>query len=223
MEIFIDTAKIAEVKRWLDCGVVDGVTTNPSIMFKDGISDVKGEVKKIAGLIKKKPLSVEVTTDDFDEMLSQARDFAGWADNIVVKIPVLNSEGAATLGVIQALAKQGLRVNATAVLSFNQAVLAAKAGAAYVSIFSGRVADEGHDPFIVIRSTAEWLMRWRYQSKIIVGSIRGAMDAQTAAMAGAHVITVPPQILDKMMAHKYSQSTARDFMEDAKKAFRSKK
>jgi transaldolase len=218
MEIFIDTAKIDEIRRWLDYGVIDGVTTNPSIMLKDGVVDVEAEVKKIAALIGKRPLSVEVTTNDLKEMLTQAQTFAGWSSNIVVKIPVINADGVPCLGVIQTLEKKGIRVNATAAMSFGQVVLTSKAGATYTSIFAGRVADEGSDPAEVIAKSVEWLTHWDSRTKIIVGSIRGVIDVQTSALAGAHVITIPPQLLLKMMDHKYTRSTVHDFVEDAKKA-----
>lgn len=218
MEIFIDTAKIDEIRRWLEYGVLDGVTTNPSIMYKDGVADIESEVKKIAALIGGRPLSVEVTTNDLDEMLEQAQTFARWASNIVVKIPVINADGVPCLGVIQALAKKGILINATAAMSFGQVLLTAKAGATYTSIFAGRVADEGNDPAVLIGGATEWLTRWRYKTKIIVGSIRGVLDIQTAALAGAHVITIQPPLLLKMMDHKYTRSTVHDFVEDAKKS-----
>ena len=218
MEIFIDTAKIDEIKRWMPSGVIDGVTTNPSIMYKDGIADIQGEVKKIAALIGEQPLSVEVTTNDLKEMMKQAQTFADWAPNIVVKIPVINEDGVPCLDVIAALEKKDIRVNATAALSFNQVMLTAKAGATYTSIFAGRVADEGNDPAVVIGHSVEWLEHWEYKTKIIVGSIRSVIDVQNAALAGAHVITIPPQFLVKMMDHKYTRSTVHDFVEDGRKA-----
>ena len=108
----------------------------------------------------------------------------------------------------------------TAILSFNQAILAAKAGATYVSIFAGRVADEGNDPGVIIRNVRSWLDMWGYTSKIIVGSIRGVMDVQAAALAGAHVVTIPPQFLPRMVDHKFTRDTVRQFNEDASKTAR---
>jgi len=217
MEIYIDTAKIDEIRRWLDYGVIDGVTTNPSIMLKDGVADIEAEVKKIAALVGKRPVSVEVTTNDLKEMLVQAKAFSRLAPNIVVKIPVINAQGVPCLGVIQELEKKGVPVNATAAMSFGQVVLTAKAGATYTSIFAGRVADEGNDPAVLISGAVEWLTRWNYKTKIIVGSIRGVIDVQNAALAGAHVVTIQPPILLKMMDHKYTRSTVHDFVEDARK------
>ncbi len=115
------------------------------------------------------------------------------------------------------LSQEGIGVNATAILSFNQAILAAKAGATYVSIFAGRVADEGNDPAIVIQNVRRWLDDWGLSAHIIVGSIRTVMDIQNAALAGTHIITVPPQFLPKMVDHRYSRETVRQFVQDAEK------
>ncbi len=222
MQIFIDTANLSEIRRWLEYGVVDGVTTNPAIMLKDGVSDVEAEVKAIAALVAQRPVSVEVTTNDLQEMVVQAETFAAWAPNIVIKIPVTNAEGEPCLGVIRSLEKKGIVVNATVAMSFGQVMLASKAGATYVSIFAGRVADEGHNPLTLITGAVEWLEMWRYKTRVIVGSIRGVIDVQAAALAGAHIITIPPQFLLKMMDHKYTRSTVRDFVEDARKVMNQK-
>ncbi len=218
MEIFLDTANLGEIGRWLDYGVLDGVTTNPSIMLKDGGYDLERRAKEIARLIEPRPLSVEVTTNDPEQMWRQAHEIATWAPNVVVKIPVINEYGQPCLGTVRQLADEGIRVNMTACLSYGQAILGAKAGATYVSIFAGRVADEGGDASRLIRQVAEWLRLWGSPTKIIVGSIREAINIQDAAQAGAHVITTPPQFLDRFIDHKYSRDTVRGFNEDAAKA-----
>ncbi len=218
MEIFIDSASTTEIKRWLAMGVIDGVTTNPSIMFKDGVYDAEAGAKQIAALVNPRPVSVEVTTNDLDEMLNQAQEFASWASNIVIKIPQITQDGVPCYGVISKLEKDGIKVNATAALSIGQVILAAKAGATYVSIFTGRVSDEGGNAPEVIRNSVEWLARGEYKSKIIVGSIRSVGDVLSAAIAGAHIITIPPQFLDKMADHKYTRDTVRQFVIDAQKA-----
>lgn len=218
MKIFIDSANFQEIEKWLHQGIVDGVTTNPSIMYKDQVTNIQEGAIRLASLIDPRPLSVEVTTNDLREMVEQGREFHRWADNVVVKIPVINEDGESCLGVIHTLKQEGIRINCTAILSFSQAILAAKAGAAYVSIFAGRVADEGHDPEPLIASVREWLERWGYDSEIIVGSIRSVIDVQTAAIAGAHIITIPPQFLPKMLDHKNSRATVRGFVSDAQKA-----
>jgi transaldolase len=217
MQIFIDSADEKQIETWLGQGIVDGVTTNPSIMFKDGITDIEAGALRICKLLGDRALSVEVTTNDREIMLKQARVFATWARSIVVKIPIVNEFGESCLGVIHRLTQEGIGVNATAILSFNQAVLAAKAGAAYVSIFAGRVADEGNDPAVVIRNVRQWLEQWDCPARIIVGSIRTVMDIQNAALAGAHIITIPPQFLPKMVDHRYTRETVRQFVQDAEK------
>jgi len=218
MQIFVDSANEREILHWLRQGVVDGVTTNPSIMWKDGMYDLEAGARRLCSLLGDRPLSVEVTSNDHEEMLSQARTFATWGRSIVVKIPVVNEFGESSLGVINELTGGGIRINATAILSFNQAVLAAKAGATYVSIFAGRVADEGNDPAVVIRNVRHWLDEWHYTAKIIVGSVRSVMDIQSAALAGAHIITVPPPFFAKMVDHKYTRDTVRQFNRDGEKA-----
>ncbi|HKW89167.1 MAG TPA: transaldolase family protein [Candidatus Acidoferrales bacterium] len=218
MKIFLDSADFQEIDKWTRQGIVDGVTTNPSIMFKDGVYDIEEGARRIGFLLGERPLSVEVTTNDPEEMIRQGRTFASCAPNIAVKIPIVNEQGESCLGVISSLSSEGIRVNTTAILSFNQAILAAKAGATYVSIFAGRVADEGNDPAIVIRNVRHWLDDWDEPAEIIVGSIRAVMDIQNAALAGAHIITIPPQFLSKMVDHKYTRDTVRQFNRDAQKA-----
>lgn len=218
MEIFIDSANMSEIEKWLDMGVIDGVTTNPSIMLKDGVYDIERGAKKIATLIHPRPLCIEVTTNDLNEMLVQARRFTSWEPNIVVKIPNINQGGVPCYGVIRKLENEGIKVNATAVLSLGQVILAAKAGATYISIFAGRVSDEGGNATEVIMNSVKWLERWNYKSKVIIGSIRSVGDALTAVMAGAHIVTIPPQLLFKMADHKYTRDTVKQFVEDAQKA-----
>ncbi len=220
MQIFLDSADAQEIEKWLAQGVIDGLTTNPTIMFKDRIFDLEDGARRLCKMLSPRPVSVEVTSNGQSEMLQQGRAFAHWAENVVVKIPIVNEDGQSCLGVINALTRQGVAVNATAILSFNQAILAAKAGATYISIFAGRVADEGNDPRILLRNVRHWLTQWNSPSKIIVGSIRTVMDVQNAALTGAHVVTIPPQFLAKMVDHKYSRETVKQFNEDAAKTLK---
>jgi transaldolase len=218
MEIFIDSASLSEIGKWLKMGVIDGVTTNPSIMYKDGVYDAEAGAKEIAALVNPRPVSVEVTTNDLDEMFAQAQTFASWAPNIVIKIPQITQAGVPCYGVIRELESEGIKVNATVALSLGQVMLAAKAEATYISIFAGRLADEGGNASEVIQNSVDWLERWQYRSKIIVGSIRSVGDILTAAMAGAHIITIPPQFLGKMVDHQYTRETVRQFVTDAQRA-----
>ena len=218
MKIFIDSANQREIQHWLREGVIDGVTTNPSIMLKDEVYDMEEGARRICRMVGDRPFSVEVTSNDLVEMAIQARAFANWGENIVVKIPVVNEFGDSCLSVINALNGQRIKVNATAILSFNQAMLATKAGATYISIFGGRIADEGNDPSATIRKVRKWLDDWKFSTEIIVGSVRGVIDVQNAALAGAHIVTVPPQFLPKMIDHKYTRETVAQFVRDAERA-----
>jgi len=215
MKIFIDTADKSQIEKWIQ--LIDGVTTNPTIMWKDGISDIEKEIKEIATLIAPRPVSVEVTTNDLNEMVSQAQIFATWGSNIVVKIPIINADGIACLDIIKFLEEKKIKVNVTTIMSFNQIILTAKTGTTYASIFAGRVADEGNDSNTLISSAVSWLEKWGYKTEIIVGSIRGTIDVQNAALSGAHIITIPPQILSKMIDHKNTRATVNQFVEDARK------
>ncbi len=161
---------------------------------------------------------MEVTTNDLDEMITQAQRFVSWAPNIVIKIPQITQDGVPCYGVISQLENEGIKVNATAAMSLGQVILAAKAGATYISIFAGRVADEGGNAPEVIRNCADWLERWQYKGKITVGSIRSVGDILSATMAGAHVITIPPQFLSKMAEHRYTRETVKQFVDDAEKS-----
>jgi transaldolase len=218
VKIFVDSSDVKEIQKWDEQGVVDGVTTNPSIMLKDGAYDMEESTRRVCMMMGDRPVSIEVTTNDHNEMIRQGRQFASWGANVVVKIPVVNEYGESSLSVVHTLDQEGIRVNATAILAFNQAMLAAKAGATYVSIFAGRIADEGGDPSIVIRNVRHWLDEWGCRAEIIVGSMRGPVDIQNAALAGAHIVTVPPQFLPKMIDHKYTRDTVRQFNRDAEKA-----
>ena len=192
MQIFIDSANVGEISNWFKMGVIDGVATNPSIMLKDGVYEVETRAKEIAALIDPLPLFVEVTTDEPDDMIAQARVFSSWATNIVVKVPNITHKGIPCYGIINELETSGTRVNATVAMSLGQVVLAAKARATYVSLFGGRIADEGGNVSEVIRMAVEWLERWKYKSRLVVGSIRSVGDVLNAVVAGAHIVTIPP-------------------------------
>ena len=202
----------------MEMGVADGVTTNPTVMLKDGVHDLEQGAKAIAKLIHPRPLSVEVTTDDLEGMLKQARQLARWADNIVIKVPQTTSQGLPCYGVMHKLEGEGIKVNATVALSIGQVFIAAKAGATYISIFAGRVTDEGGDAAELISNATGWLENWDYKSRIIVGSIRSVGDVIQAALAGAHIITIPPQFISKMVDHQNTRATVVQFLNDARKA-----
>ena len=216
MKFFVDTANIDEIRQAVDWGVCDGVTTNPSLVARTG-KPLARIVEEITAVVDG-PISVEATALDAQGLFSQACDLSQNGPNIVVKIPQETEHGVPCYGVIRELESEGIKVNATIALSLGQVILAAKAGATYISIFAGRVGDEGGDAAQVIGDSVAWLERWEFKSRIIVGSIRSVGDVLQAAMAGAHIITIPPQFLGKMADHQYSRETARQFVSDAQKA-----
>ena len=214
MKIFIDSANQKDIEKWLNYGIIDGITTNPSILLKDGLYDIEEGVRQLAKLIEPLPISVEVTSNDTREMIEQAKLLASLAHNVVVKIPVENEFGIPCYGIINQLGKSGITVNATAIMSFGQIMLAAKSGATYVSLFAGRIADEGGDSTEIIADTVKWLEHWGFKSELIVGSIRSVGDVINAALSGTHIVTVPPKYLDKMSDHKYTRATVKEFITD---------
>ena len=200
-------------------GVVDGVTTNPSIMLKEGVRDLQAATVPICAMLGARPGERRSRPRTITGKCSSKR--ARWppgAPNIVIKIPVINQDGVSSLGVVHTLAEEGIAVNATAILSFNQAILAVKAGATYASIFAGRVADEGNDPAVVIRNVRTGSTVGVSRRRSSSAAFARRMDVQAAALAGAHIITIPPQFLPKMIDHKYTRETVRQFNEDAAKA-----
>jgi transaldolase len=209
MKIFLDTSDINEITKWLY--LIDGITTNPTILKRDG-----GDIKEICQLASPRPVSVEVTTDDLEEMNSQAHKLSEIAENIVVKIPQENQFGRPCYDVMYLLYDEGIKVNATVAMSFGQVMASAKVNANYISIFAGRIDDEGGYSEKVIQDSEAWLRLWNYQSKVIVGSIRSVGDVLRAARAGADIITIPPEFMSKMVDHKYTRETVRQFMVDAK-------
>ena len=218
MKIFLDSANASEIEKWLGSSLIDGVTTNPTLMYRDGEFNLMAGVQKLATLIAPLPLSVEVVSNDPEEMYTQGQEIASWADNLVIKIPQINTKGVPCYSVMHRLEKEGIKVNATVALSLSQVILSAKAGASYISVFAGRISDEGGDAGGVVADAVDWLTRWQYKSLIIVGSIRSVGDVLQAALAGAHVVTIPPQFIAKMADHRYSRETVQQFLDDAKKA-----
>jgi transaldolase len=228
MAIFIDSSDLDEIRKYLRMGIVRGVTTNPSILFKDGIkkgiAGVEKRAKEIAGLIAPLPLSMEVTTNDPDEMIREAKKMAGWAKNINVKITIHGPDGELeNLEVVHELEKRhNIRVNVTAMMNAQQCFLAALAGATYVSIFGGRVNDLGYNCVEQVRILRNLLDRHGLGAKIIVGSTREALNVIEWLDAGAHIVTVTPSLISKIIVHPYSKETVRQFLDDAAKVKRSK-
>lgn len=221
MPIFLDTADLDEIKRFHSMGVIRGVTTNPTILLKQGVSGGMSGLltrsKEIASLIAPLPLSVEVTTNDRNRALEQALTFAGWANNIVVKVTVHGPEGELeNMELIHELeSKLNIRVNVTAMMSAQQCLLAALAGATYVSIFAGRVNDMGYNACDEIAKLRGLLDQLDLKSQIIAGSTRETLNVIEWLEAGAHIVTVLPHLLEKMLVHPYTKETVRMFLRDS--------
>ncbi|MEV0777475.1 transaldolase family protein [Streptomyces sp. NPDC050433] len=219
MEIFLDCGDPAVVQNWLAAGVIDGVTTNPTLLRDGSWTHLVDGVAEIAKVCSEKPVSVEVVAVDPGEVVEQAAFIANLAPNIVVKVPLIGPDGQSYLGAISKLTSQGIHVNCTALMSFGQFALAARAGARYTSLFVGRIEDEGGKAEEVISGCKGWLDTWGLPSRIIAGSLRSPGDFQRAALAGAHVVTVPPSILEKLMDHRYSRATAQQFLTDGRSRY----
>lgn len=185
MKIFIDTANVEEIRRMNDLGIIDGVTTNPSLIarekkkFKDLVTEITG--------IADFPISIEAVSTQADAMVREAKEIASIAPNVVVKIPMIEEGLKAT----KILARDGIKTNVTLVFSTNQALLAAKAGATYVSPFIGRLDDLGHEGMQIIRDTVQIYHNYDYRAQVIVASIRHPVHVIDAAKIGAHVATIP--------------------------------
>jgi len=224
MAIFLDTGKIEEIEKFMCMGIIRGVTTNPTILLKSGVTGGKEAIKKrsieIANLIKPYPLSVEVTSNEPQEMIEQAKEFAKWADNINVKITIHGPNGELdNMEVVHLLEiKHNIRVNVTAMMSAQQCFLAALAGATYVSLFGGRVNNMGYNACLEIRKLRKVLDDFNLKAKIIIGSTREVLNIIEWLEAGAHIVTVVPKFLEGMIVHPYSKETVQQFLSDAKKA-----
>jgi len=209
MRIFLDTANVAQIRHGVKLGVVTGVTTNPTLVAKEGIKDYKAVVKEICAIVPG-PVSAEVVVEGAQAMLEQARDIATWADNVMVKIPS-TTEG---LEVISTLAKENIKVNMTLCFSVNQALLGALAGTTYVSPFVGRLDDVGHDGMALVGDIVEVFNKYGLTTEVLAASIRHPLHCVAAAKAGAHVATVPYKVLLQMMQHPLTDIGIAQFLAD---------
>ena len=211
MRIFLDTANIDEIKKGARLGIVSGVTTNPTLVSKEGLNDYKAVVKEICSIIPG-PVSAEVVVEGTQAMLEQAREIATWALNVVIKIPS-TIDG---LEVISALARDNIKVNMTLCFSLNQALLGALAGAAYVSPFVGRLDDVGHDGMQLVKDIVEVFRYYHLKTEVLAASIRHPLHCVVAAKAGAHIATVPFKVLMQMMKHPLTDVGNAQFLSDWK-------
>jgi len=211
MKIFIDTANIDEIRKANDWGVIDGVTTNPTLVAKEH-RDFDEVVQEIIRIIDG-PISLEVISLQSEGMIKEAIEMSGWSKNVVIKLP-MTPEG---LKAVKILNAKNIKTNVTLVFSVNQAILAAKAGATYVSPFIGRLDDIGHDGMQVVRDMVTIFKVYNFKTEIIVASIRHPLHVIEAAKVGAQVVTVPFNVIEKMFCHPLTDAGLNKFLSDWKK------
>ncbi len=211
MKLFLDTADLSEVEEGVQSGLIEGVTTNPTLLAKVGASPRDG-ILKLCELVDG-PVSAEAVSETADALVEEARSIGGIHKNVVVKIPV-TFEG---LKAVKQLAEEGIRTNVTLCFSVNQALLAAKAGASFVSPFVGRLDDAGHDGMEVVREIVAVFDNYGLPTEIIVASVRSTLHVREAALAGADIATVPYAIFKKLYEHPLTRLGIERFLADWKR------
>lgn len=211
MKFFLDSANIEEIKQAWALGVVDGVTTNPSLVAKEGV-DFKTRLKEICQVVSGS-VSAEVISTQADQMIAEGEELAAIAPQITVKVP-MTPEG---LKAVKALSEKGIRTNVTLIFSANQALLAARAGATYVSPFLGRLDDIGHDGIGLVRDIARIFQIHNISTQIIAASIRHPLHVHQAALSGAHIATIPYRVLTQMIHHPLTDRGLAQFLNDWQK------
>lgn len=211
MKIFLDTANVESIKKYNDMGLVDGITTNPTLLSKE--KGNPAEIMRQIVRIVKGPVSLEVVGTTAAEMMEEAHRLKKYGQNVVVKIPMI-PDG---LKAVKKLKEEGIPTNVTLVFSANQAILAAKAGAAYVSPFIGRLDDAGQEGMAVIREIVQIFKNYQFDTNVLVASIRHPLHVVDAGKIGAHVVTLPPDILGKMLTHPLTDKGLSAFLSDWEK------
>ena len=212
MKIFIDTANLNEIQKAKALGLVDGVTTNPTLISKEG-EETETLIRKISKEVKG-PVNVEVTGTTSEEIVKEARMMTTWGDEIVIKIPI-NPEG---LKAVKSLSIEGIRTNVTLLFSPGQAILAAKAGATYICPFLGRLDDISFSGIDLIRQIRGIYDNYdEFTTQIIVASVRNPIHVIEAGLIGAEIVTIPPAIIEQMVKHPLTDKGIAQFLEDAKK------
>ena len=213
MKFFIDTANLDEIREAASLGVLDGVTTNPTLLSREkGKGDFKDILKEICRIVQG-PVSAEVVGKDADAMVAEARKLAKIDEHIVIKVPLLK-EGLKAMGKLKA---EGIRTNATLVFSANQAVLAAKAGASFLSPFVGRLDDASHYGMDLIGQIMAIFDNYDFETEVIVASVRNPLHVVEACLAGADIVTIPFKVIDQMIKHPLTEVGVQRFLEDWKK------
>lgn len=216
MKFFIDTANLEEIKEANELGLIDGVTTNPSLVAKEGDVDFKEHIAKICALVEG-DVSAEVTALDTEGMLEEGRELAKIASNVVIKVP-LTLDG---LKACRAFRAEGTKVNVTLCFSAAQALLAAKAGASYISPFIGRVDDTGQNGMQLIEEIVQIYANYQFDTEVLAASIRHPMHIVDCALAGADVATIPFKVITQLVKHPLTDKGLEGFMSDWKKSGRS--
>jgi len=211
MKFFLDTANVDSIKKAVELGMCDGVTTNPSLIMKEG-KDHKEVIQSIAKAVKG-PVSVEGIGDSYEEIMKEALEFAKWAPNVVIKVP-MTKDG---LRAVRSLTEKNIKTNVTLVFSVGQALLAAKAGATFVSPFVGRLDDISEDGMQLIYDIMHVYINYDYPTEVIVASVRHPMHVVQAAKSGAHIATIPAEVLEKLWKHPLTDKGIAQFKEDYKK------
>jgi transaldolase len=213
MKLFVDTGDVAEVKQAAEWGILDGVTTNPTLIAKSG-KGFKETVLKICELVPGGDISAEVVATDYDTMLKEALEISSWHPQIVVKVPLIENG----VKLVKTLSERGIRTNVTLVFSVSQALLAAKAGATYISNFVGRVDDISGDGMEAVAETVEMVENYGFGSEVLVASVRHPLHVVQAIQAGAHVSTMPFKIMQMLFKHPLTDSGLQRFLDDWNKA-----
>lgn len=208
MKIFLDTANLESIKKFNDMGLLDGITTNPSLMFKEG-GNPKNAMEEITKIIKG-DVSLEVVSTEYSGMMEEGKRLRQYGENVVVKVP-MTPDG---LKACKSFSSEGIPVNVTLIFSANQALLAAKAGAKYVSPFIGRLDDVGQDGMKLIQDIKIIFSNYNFKTQILVASVRHPVHVVDAAKIGADVVTLPPAVLDKMMLHPLTKIGLDNFLAD---------
>lgn len=208
MKFFLDTANTDDIRKYAELGLVDGVTTNPTIVAREG-RNFESVIKEITTIVDG-PVSAEVTANEADKMIEQARALVKWADNIVVKIPMTE----AGLKAVSVLSKEGIKTNVTLVFSVAQGLMAAKAGATFISPFVGRLDDIGSDGVKLIKDLRTVLDNYGLKSEIIAASIRGVQHVEAVALAGSDIATIPAGVFGKMFKHPLTDNGLASFEKD---------
>lgn len=211
MRLFIDTANLDEIKEAASWGVVSGVTTNPSLIAKEG-RDLKEVITEITSLVDG-PISAEVNEGKAEDMIAQALELAKIHKNIVIKLP-MTMEG---IKACKALTDKGIKTNITLIFSVHQALIACEAGATYISPFMGRMDDIGLDSTKLIEDISQLILNYRYDTQIIAASIRNVSHIETAALAGADIATIPFKVMAKMVEHPLTTAGLKIFADASKK------